>query len=91
MLDLVILKYKAEEHPTRLVNKKLHIPIVKDTFGLSSVDVAGVAEATDNQGFTFATYQPGATLQISGRPAVGLFSSLHVLCCDVDTVLLFRY
>lgn len=91
MLDLVILKYKAKEQSTRLVNKKLHIPTVKDTFGLSSVNVAGVAEATDNQGLTYTTYQPGATLQISGRPAAGLFSSLHVLCCVVDIVLLFLY
>ena len=84
MLTLVTLKYKAEEHSTRLVNQKLHIPTVKDTFGLSSVDVAGVAEATDNQGFTFATYEPGVTLQISGRPAAGLFTCyvvLLTLCC----------
>ena len=70
------------QRSTRLVNDKLHVPTVEKAFGLSSVDVDGIAEPTDDGGFTFATYQPGATLQISG-----LFTALDVLCCIVDTVL----
>lgn len=69
MATVVRLKYGDNERSTRLVNDQLHIPTVKDMFGLSSVDVEGVAEPADDRGFTFATYLSGSTLHISGSPA----------------------
>lgn len=69
MTAVVKLKYGDAERSTRLVNDQLHIPTIKDMFGLSSVDVDGVAEPADDRGFTFATYLSGSTLHISGSPA----------------------
>ena len=69
MAAVVKLKYGDTERSTRLVNDQLHIPTIKDMFGLSSVDVDGVAEPADDRGFTFATYLSGSTLHISGSPA----------------------
>lgn len=69
MAAVVKLKYGDTERSTRLVNNQLHIPTIKDMFGLSSVDVEGVAEPADDRGFTFATYLSGSTLHISGSPA----------------------
>lgn len=89
MPALVVLKYGDAQRSTRLVNNKLHIPTVEKAFGLSNVDVDGVIEPTDEGGFTFAMYQPGTTLQISGPPAAGLFNPLDVLCYIFDTVLLY--
>ena len=56
MAAVVKLKYGEIERSTRLVNNQLHIPTIKDMFGLGSVDVEGVAEPADDRGFTFATY-----------------------------------
>ena len=69
MAAVVKLKYGDTERSTRLVNNQLHIPTIKDMFGLSSVDVEGVAEPADDRGFTFATYLSGSTLHLSGSPA----------------------
>lgn len=69
MAAVVKLKYGDTERSTRLVNNQLHIPTIKDMFGLGSVDVEGVAEPADDRGFTFATYLSGSTLHISGSPA----------------------
>ena len=69
MAAVVKLKYGDTERSTRLVNNQLHIPTIKDMFGLSSVDVEGVVEPADDRGFTFATYLSGSTLHISGSPA----------------------
>ena len=69
MASVVRLKYGDTERSTRLVNNQLHIPTVKDMFGLSSVDIDGVAEPADDRGFTFASYMSGSILEISGTPA----------------------
>lgn len=66
MNAVVKLKYGDEERPMWLVNNKLHIPSVKDMFGLSRVGVGGAYLPTDGSGLSFATYQSGDTLQISG-------------------------
>lgn len=47
----------------------LHVPTIKDMFGLRSVDVDGMAEPADYTGFTFGTYLSGSTLHISGALA----------------------
>lgn len=60
MAALVKLKYGEKERSTRLINNQLHIPTIKDMFGLSSVDVEGVAEPADDKGFTFQTYWQAA-------------------------------
>lgn len=72
--------------PLRQHCTALHIPSIKDMFGLSSVYMEGVYLPKDDRGFTYATYQPGDILQISG--AAGWFNPLDVLCCNFDTVLL---
>lgn len=88
-MDAVVkLKCGDREGLTRLYNNQLHIPTIEGMFGLSSVDVEGIAEPTHDRGFTFMTYQSGSTLQISGIPAAGLFHPLGLLCCIVATVLL---
>lgn len=80
MAAVVKLKYGNAERSTRLVNNQLHIPTIKDMFGLSSVDVDGVAEPADDRGFTFATYLSGSTLHISGSPAqAAVMSGIVVL------------
>ena len=88
MAALVKLKYGDKERSTRLINNRLHIPTIKDMFGLSSVDVDGVAEPANDKGFTFTTYLAGSTLQISGDCATGLFNPIDVLCCHINTVIL---
>ena len=65
MASVVRLKYGEAERSTRLVNNQLH----KDMFGLSSVDIDGVAEPADDRGFTFASYMSGSVLEITGTPA----------------------
>ena len=69
MASVVRLKYGEAERSTRLVNNQLHIPTIKDMFGLSSVDIDGVAEPADDRGFTFASYMSGSVLEITGTPA----------------------
>lgn len=69
MASVVRLKYGDAERSTRLVNNQLHIPTIKDMFGLSSVDIDGVAEPADDRGFTFASYMSGSVLEITGTPA----------------------
>ena len=81
MSALVMLEYEDVQHSARLVNDKLHIPTVKRWFGLSSVMVDDIAEPTDNGGFTFATYLPGNTLRISGRPAAGVSNPFAMWHC----------
>ena len=88
MNGVVKLKYGDRERLTRLINNQLHIPTIKDMFGLSSVDVESIAEPADDRGFTFTTYLSGSTLQISGLLAAGLFHPLDLQSCIVDTVLL---
>lgn len=88
---VVKLKCGDSEVPTRLVDHKLHIPTVKDLFGLSSVLVDGVAEPADDRGLPFTTYLSGNILQISGTPTAGWFIPLDVLCYSADTVLLCAY
>lgn len=83
---VVKLKCWDSECNLQLVSGRLHIPTIKNMFGLSSVDVDGVATPADDRGFTFATYLPGSTLQISGMPAAGLSTPLDILCCTVGTV-----
>lgn len=53
---VVKLKGGDSEVPTRLVGYKLHIPTIKDFFGLSSVSVDGKAEPADDRGPVFTSY-----------------------------------
>lgn len=82
----VTLKHGDREVPAELVAYKLHVPSVKDFFGLGSLLVDGRLVATDEKGFTFKTYLSGATMQITGTPIAGLLTSVDMLCCSVVTV-----
>ncbi|KAL3140466.1 hypothetical protein ABBQ38_004725 [Trebouxia sp. C0009 RCD-2024] len=87
MAAVVKLKYGDNERSIRLVNDQLHIPTIKDMFGLSSVDVDGVAEPADDRGFTFATYLSGSTLHISGSPAQAAVLSGSSTGAKLDEIL----
>ena len=78
MATVVKLKYGDAERFTRLVNGQLHIPTIKDMFGLSRVDVDSITEPVDHRGFTFATYLSEKTLHISGTLVPAAASSGRV-------------
>ena len=86
MASVVRLKYGDTERSTRLVNNQLHIPTVKDMFGLSSVDIDGVAEPADDRGFTFASYMSGSILEITGTPAQAAVLSGLIQLMSHDSV-----
>ncbi|KAL0050597.1 hypothetical protein WJX82_002995 [Trebouxia sp. C0006] len=52
-----------------LIEGRLHIPTVQNAFTLRVVKIDGALAPVDSQGFTYAIFKPGDTLNISGTPA----------------------
>ena len=69
MASTVTLKYGDLTETIPLFEGRLHIPTIKDTFTLRVARIDGVLAPVDSQGFTYAMFKPGDTLNISGTSA----------------------
>ena len=52
-----------------LIEGRLHIPTIQNAFTLRVVKIDGALAPVDSQGFTYAIFKPGDTLNISGTSA----------------------
>ena len=69
MASIVTLKFGAVTETTDLIEGRLHIPTIKDIFALRVVQIDGICRSVNSEGFTYATFNTGDTLNISGTPA----------------------
>lgn len=69
MASNVTLKYGDLTETIPLFEGRLHIPTIKDAFALRVARIAGALAPFDSEGFTYATFKPGDTLNISGTSA----------------------
>ncbi|DBA77191.1 TPA: hypothetical protein ACH3X1_009765 [Trebouxia sp. C0004] len=69
MASTVTSKYGDLTETIPLFEGRLHIPTIKDTFTLRVARIDGVLAPVDSQGFTYAMFKPGDTLNISGTSA----------------------
>lgn len=69
MESTVTLQFGALTKKIPLFDGKVHIPTVKETFELRVAEINGVLAPADSQGFTYAKFRSGDTLNISGTPA----------------------
>ena len=66
MASSVILKYGDLTETNPLFEGRLHKPTTKDAFTMRVAKVDGALAPVDSQGFTYAIFKPGDTLNISG-------------------------
>ncbi len=69
MASNVTLKYGDLTETIPLFEGRLHIPTIKDAFTLRVAKIDGALAPVDSQGFTYAIFKPGDTLNISGTSA----------------------
>ena len=69
MASTVTLKYGELTETIPLFEGRLHIPTINDAFTLRVPRIDGVLAPVDSQGFTYAIFKPGDTLNISGTSA----------------------
>ncbi|DBA95781.1 TPA: hypothetical protein ACH3X1_001334 [Trebouxia sp. C0004] len=84
MAFTVTLKYGDLIETIPLFEGRLHIPTIKDAFTLHVARIDGVLAPVDSQGFTYAIFKPGDTLNISGNSAKALLCQVHTQgsCCN---------
>ena len=81
-------KYGDLTETIPLFEGRFHIPTIKDAFTVRVARVNGVLAAVDSQGFTYATFKPGDTLNISGTSAKLLLCQVPCtqgICCNGTT------
>ena len=66
---MVTLKFGDQTEKIPLIEGSIHIPTVKDAFALRFARIDGALAPVDSQGFTYAKFNPGDILNISGPPA----------------------
>lgn len=69
MASIVTLQFEGLTETIPLFDGRLHMPTIKDIFELRVAKLDGVLAPADSQGFTYASFNPGDTLTISGIPA----------------------
>ncbi len=69
MASNVTLKYGDCTETSPLFEGRLHIPTIKDASTLHVARIDGGLAPVDSQGFTYAIFKPGDTLNISGTSA----------------------
>ena len=69
MASTVTLRFGGLIEIIPLFDGRVHIPTIKDTFELRVAKINGVLAPADSQGFTYAKFNSGDTLDISGTPA----------------------
>ena len=69
MASFVTLKFGNRTEETNLIEGRVHIPTVKDTFALCVVNINCELIPFNHKGFTHVKFNPGDILIISGTPA----------------------
>ena len=69
MESTVTLQFGNLTERIPLVDGRVHIPTIKDTFELRVARINGILASADSPGFTHAKFNSGDTLDISGTPA----------------------
>ncbi len=69
MASTVTLQFGGLTEIIPLVDGRVHIPTIKDTFELRVAKINAVLASADSQGFSHAKFNSGDTLNISGTPA----------------------
>lgn len=69
MESTVTLHFGVLAERIHLVDGRVHVPTIKDTFELRVAKINGILASADSQGFTHATFKSGDILDISGTPA----------------------
>ena len=49
---------------------KLQMQNVKEVLGLSTLELDGINEASDAEGYSISAFEPGTVIQVSGEPAL---------------------
>ncbi len=82
MASNVTLTYGNLTETIPLFEGRLHIPTIKDAFTLRVAKFDGALAPVDSQGFTYAIFKPGDTLNISGTSAdsAAMPGTPHSMC-----------
>lgn len=71
-MNTVLLECEESENESQrsayfqLIEGRLHIPTIKEFFGLNVVRINEVVYPVDGQGFTYSTFQPGDSYRLAG-------------------------
>ena len=90
MASVMTLKYGDLAETIPLFEGRVHIPTIKVAFTVRVARIDGVGAAVDSQGFTYATFKPGDTLNISGTSAKLLLCQVPCtqgICCNGTTTI----
>ena len=69
MASTVTLQFGGLTETLPLFEGRIHIPTLTHAFGLHVAKINGALAPADRQGFTYAKFSSGDTLNISGTPA----------------------
>ena len=69
MAFTVTLQFGGLIETIPLIEGRVHVPTITDTFELRVAKINGVLASANRHGFTHANFNPGDTLTISGIPA----------------------
>ena len=63
--DTITLSYEGRKTKLTLVGRKIQVAAVKEAFQLQGLALNGCIEPVDGNGFTYRTYKPSDTVEVT--------------------------